>query len=55
MAAVKLPVADLKLDDQEKDLIIKALGEARGNQSKAARLLGITRDTLRYRMRKHEL
>ena len=29
-----------------------ALEETRGNQTQAARKLGITRDTLRYRMKK---
>ena len=55
LATVKIEKTDLKLDHQERDLIVKALDESRGNQSKAARLLGITRDTLRYRMRKHGL
>ena len=36
----------------EKAMIEDALREAGGNQTKAARKLGITRDTLRYRMKK---
>ena len=32
-----------------------ALAKAGGNQSAAARLLGISRDTLRYRLEKHGL
>jgi DNA-binding protein Fis len=28
---------------------------ASGNQSRAARLLGISRDTLRYRLKKHSI
>ncbi len=43
------------LAEQEKALIQKALAKAKGNQSQAARLLGISRDALRYRMRKYAL
>ncbi len=41
------------LEDVEKKLITEAMERATGNQSKAARLLGISRDTLRYRLKKH--
>lgn len=41
------------LDRVEKDLLSKALQSANGNVSQAARTLGISRDTLRYRMEKH--
>jgi DNA-binding NtrC family response regulator len=37
----------------EKALIIKALRECGWNQSKAARSLGISRDNLRYRVKKY--
>ena len=40
---------------QERRLIVHALDKTRGNQSQAARLLHITRDTLRYKMRKFHL
>jgi len=43
----------LVLDDVEKKLIGEAMERASGNQSKAARLLGVSRDTLRYRLKKH--
>jgi len=36
-------------------LLLKALERADGNQSAAARLLGLSRDTLRYRMEKFGL
>ena len=39
----------------EKDLIRRALTRARGNQTQASRLLSITRDTLRYKMKKYGL
>ncbi|MCD6377459.1 MAG: sigma-54-dependent Fis family transcriptional regulator [Planctomycetes bacterium] len=43
------------LQETEKALIIKALRESNGNQTKAARSLGITRDVLRYRIKKYNL
>ena len=44
-----------KLDmvEHEKRLIIQALHKTGGNQVRAAKLLGITRNTLRYRMKKY--
>jgi DNA-binding NtrC family response regulator len=41
------------LDRVEREMLIKALAGAGGNISKAARELGISRDTLRYRIEKH--
>ncbi len=43
------------LDEQERRLLTEALAKTGGNQSSAARLLRISRDTLRYRMKKHSL
>ncbi len=48
-----LPSVGLKLDSLEANLITQALDRTQGNRSKSARLLGITRDTLLYRMQKH--
>ncbi|HUK66353.1 MAG TPA: sigma-54 dependent transcriptional regulator [Anaeromyxobacteraceae bacterium] len=45
----------LVLEDVERKLIHEAMERASGNQSRAARLLGISRDTLRYRLKKHAL
>jgi DNA-binding NtrC family response regulator len=49
------PDTSLSLEDMEKRLLVQALKEARGNKSQAARLLQITRDTLRYKLKKHNL
>jgi PAS domain S-box-containing protein len=43
---------NLSLRDSERELVMRALQDAGGNQSEAARLLGITRDMLRYRVKK---
>ncbi|MBM3522231.1 MAG: sigma-54-dependent Fis family transcriptional regulator [Alphaproteobacteria bacterium] len=43
------------LGDVERDLIVQALRHQKGNVTLAARDLGISRDTLRYRMEKHAL
>jgi two-component system response regulator AtoC len=45
----------LHLDEVEHDLIMQALETSAGNVTKAAQQLGISRDTLRYRMEKHGL
>ena len=48
-----LPEIGLRLDSLEADLINQALNRTQGNRSKSAKLLGISRDTLLYRMQKH--
>lgn len=50
-----LPEAGLQLDELEANMIDQALTRTKGNRSKSARLLGISRDTLLYRMQKHGL
>lgn len=45
--------APVTLDGAEKAMLLNALEQSRNNVSKAARLLGITRMTMRYRMDKH--
>ncbi|HEV2689671.1 MAG TPA: helix-turn-helix domain-containing protein, partial [Bryobacteraceae bacterium] len=46
---------DVSLEEAEKSLLLKAMEKAGGNQTRAAVLLGITRDTLRYKMKKFNL
>ena len=51
----RLPAGGIDLNLLERDVIRQALELAAGNRSQAARLLGITRDTLLYRMQKYGL
>ncbi len=51
----KLPENGLSLTEVEKGLIEQALAKTGRNQMQAARLLGITRHTLRHRMKKYDL
>jgi DNA-binding NtrC family response regulator len=54
-ASIDLPSNGLSLKDVEKDLIVQALKKADSNQTKAAKLLGISRDALRYKMQKFKI
>jgi DNA-binding NtrC family response regulator len=45
----------LTLNEAEKNIILNALAEAGNNVSRAARKLGVTRMTMRYRMDKHKI
>jgi two-component system, NtrC family, response regulator AtoC len=51
----ELPSDGLSLEDHERTLLARALEKTSGNQTQAARLLRITRDTLRYKMKKFNL
>ena len=53
--AVRLPPDGLVLADVELELLHQALARTGRNVSQAAKLLGLTRDTLRYRMEKYGL
>lgn len=55
LKTVVIPEEGIDLEKVEETLIKKALETAQNNQSKAARLLNLTRDTLRYRMKKFEI
>jgi len=50
-----LPDDTLNLGGVERDLIVRALVKFSGNQTSAARYLGLSRRTLAYRMKKHRL
>jgi two-component system, NtrC family, response regulator AtoC len=52
---VKLPRGGAGLEDIERELIVQALEYANQNKTKAAKLLKISRDTLRYKVKKYEL
>lgn len=54
-ASIDLPTEGLSLRNVEKDLISQALKKSDGNQTRAAKLLGISRDALRYKMQKFGL
>ncbi len=50
-----LPASGIQLEQLEVDFIQQALQVAGGNKSKAARLLGLTRDTFLYRIKKYSI
>ena len=51
----RLPSAGIVLEDLERSLVIQALERTGGNQTRAAALLGINRDQIRYRVEKFGL
>jgi two-component system response regulator AtoC len=51
-AAAGAAGADLSLPEAEKRMVGQALAKAGGNKTKAARILGISRDALRYKLKK---
>jgi transcriptional regulator with GAF, ATPase, and Fis domain len=50
---ISLPAHGVDLEAVERDFVQKALGQSRGNKSKAARLLGLTRAQLYSRLEKY--
>jgi transcriptional regulator with PAS, ATPase and Fis domain len=50
-----VPPGGIILEEVERQLILSALQQSDHNKSKAARLLGLTRDTLRYRLDKYQI
>ena len=50
----RLPPEGIVLDDLEMSFVRQALDRSNGNQTRAAELLGISRDQLRYRLKKLE-
>jgi len=49
---ITLPPEGVRLDEIERELLVQALERAGGNQARAAELLGINRDRVRYRVEK---
>ena len=52
---VRLPPEGIDLEKLTRDLIVQALERSGGNKSKAAKLLGLSRPTLVYRIEKFGL
>jgi DNA-binding NtrC family response regulator len=52
---VELPDDGINLDAVEKDLILRALERFGGNQTRAANFLNMSRRTLAYRLKKHNV
>lgn len=50
-----LPAEGIRLEDVERELMEQALHRTGGNITAAASMLGLTRDTLRYRLDRHGL
>jgi len=51
-AEVHLPQEGISLDEVETSLLTQALSHSGGNKTRAAELLGLTRDQFRYRLKK---
>ena len=51
----ELPATGVDVEQLERSLVIQALRRAGGNQTKAAALLGLNRDQIRYRIEKFGL
>ena len=54
-AGISLPVGGINLEALERSLVVQALERAGWNQTRAATLLGLNRDQIRYRIEKFEL
>jgi two-component system, NtrC family, response regulator AtoC len=54
-AHFKLPPEGVNLEEVERQLVVQALERANNNQTRAAELLGLNRDQVRYRMEKFGL
>jgi two-component system, NtrC family, response regulator AtoC len=52
---LELPPAGIDLEEAERSFVIQALRRSGGNQTKAAALLGLNRDQIRYRIEKFGL
>ena len=54
-ADIELPAAGVNLEELERSLVVQALERSGGNQTRAASLLGLNRDQIRYRIEKFGL
>jgi DNA-binding NtrC family response regulator len=52
---IDLPASGINLERLERDLVVQALQRTGGNQTRAATLLGLNRDQVRYRIEKFGL
>jgi DNA-binding NtrC family response regulator len=52
---MRLPAGGLVLEEFEKEMVVQALSRSRGNRTRAAQLLGLNRDQIRYRIEKFKL
>ncbi len=52
---IQIPDGGIILDDVERNILIASLEKVDWNQSRAAKLLGISRQTMIYRMQKHHI
>ena len=52
---LELPAGGVNLEELERDLVVQALARTNGNQTRAAALLGLNRDQIRYRIEKFGL
>jgi len=48
-----MPEGIVPLEEVDREMVRRAMGAAGDNQTRAAELLGITRDQLRYRLKKY--
>lgn len=52
---IELPAEGVNLEQLERSLVVQALERTKGNQTQAAKLLGLNRDQIRYRIEKFGL
>ncbi len=53
MMSINLPPEGISIDELEKHLVLQALKKSKNNKTKAAKLLGLSRGTFRYRLEKY--
>ncbi len=53
MMNIDLPPEGISIDELEKHLVLQALKKSKNNKTKAAKLLGLSRGTFRYRLEKY--